>query len=192
MMEVWSLDGKKLIRKAEAHGPMVPTVALSPDGAHLALTARNVNNANSTVMLWNPERDEKPRALPSKPDGFSQLLFSHDGKKLIGRAGWGNPRFSTGSVWIWDVATTRLLHKLPINTAPGHLQLTTDDRVLLLCGLGNDATVHAWDLESGQELARLTDPALKPPNDSDNYRTQPAITGLAPSADGRFLAVVTS
>ncbi len=192
LMEIWSRDGTKLIRKTKAHGHLVPTIALSPDGSLLAIAAHNINDALCTVMLWDPERDEKPRILPGSLDGGSHLLFSHDGKRLLAGGGWGTPQFSKGSVCIWDVATDRLVHKLPINAAPGRLLLTADDRVLLICGLGNDATVHAWDIETGKELARMSDPSLKPPSDNTNYRTQPAITGVALSADERFLAVVSS
>ncbi|HTU88508.1 MAG TPA: hypothetical protein VMF69_00285 [Gemmataceae bacterium] len=189
MMEVWSLDGAKLLRKLEASGSMVPTVALAPDGSQLAIAPCP---SNSTVLLWDPEREEKPRTLPANSEWLAQLFFSHDGKKLIGGGGFGTPQFSKGSLWIWYVATARVFRKLPINSAPGRLLLTADDRVLLIGGLGNDATVHAWDIESGEERARLTDPSLGSPSDPNNYRTQPAITGLALSADERFLAVVSS
>ncbi|HZV07760.1 MAG TPA: sigma-70 family RNA polymerase sigma factor [Gemmataceae bacterium] len=192
MMEVWTLNGAKLIRKVEAHGRMVPTIALSPDGRMMAIAAYNANDSKSAIMLWDPDREEKPRRLPGAPEGVSQLFFTHDGKKLIGGGGWVNVHFSKGGIWLWDVASGRIDHKLPINTAPGRMLLTGDDRVLLIGDLEKDATVYAWDIGTGKEIARMTDPSLNPPGDDLNWRTQPGILGLALSADERFLAVVSS
>jgi RNA polymerase sigma factor (sigma-70 family) len=190
VMEVRSLDGAKLIGKFEIRCQLVPNVALSPDGTQLAIAPWPPDSAS--LLLWNPEREEKPRLCQGTPDGCSHLIFSHDGKRLVGGGGFSTPHFSKGSLWIWDVAAARVLHKLPIDSAPGPLLLTADDRVLLICGLGNDAAVHAWDMETGKEVARMADPSLKPPSDDTNYRTLPAITGIALSADERFLAVVSS
>lgn len=91
IIEIRGLDGAKLIRKWVLPGTMLPIVALSPDGAQLTLATQG---GRSTVMLWNPEREEQPRPLPGHPDSCRELLFSHDGKRLIGAGGLnaGNTR----------------------------------------------------------------------------------------------------
>lgn len=193
LMEIWSLDGAKLIRKLTVHGYYVPTVALSPDGSQLAIAESAVNGRNYKVMVWDPEREEKPRTLPGAPDHCGQLLFSHDGKRLMAQSGFYPVRSKdAGVVWIWDTVQERLVRKLVTDGVPGRLLLTSDDRVLLAgIGGGKDATIRAWVMETGEELASLVDPSLEPPAEI-NYKTRPAISGLALSADDRFLAVVSS
>jgi WD40 repeat protein len=192
LMEVWSLDGTKLIRKLEIHSHNVPTVAVSPDGGQLAIT-QNPVVANYTIMLWDPEREEKPRVFPGSPDVCWELLFSHNGKRLIAASGFYQGNNShTGVLWIWDTTKMRFVRKLSPEGIPSHLRFTADDRVLLAGIRWQDASVRAWDMETGKELVRMADPALKPPSENTNWRTQAAITGLALSADERFLAVVSS
>ncbi|HZV07763.1 MAG TPA: sigma-70 family RNA polymerase sigma factor [Gemmataceae bacterium] len=186
-IEVRSLDGSRLLHKIK-----MPTAnrgfALSPDGTHLAVSFQDRGH---TVFLWDPEKEEKPRELLGHPDACQQLLFSHDGKRLIAGAGTHN-NYSSETIWIWDVATARLVRKLATNSAPGYLLLTADDRVLITGGLWNDATVHAWDMETGKELARLVDPSLKHASTVETGPSPPAINGLALSVDERFLAIVSS
>src|SRR5207248_1494444 len=70
--------------------------------------------------------------------------------------------------------------------------LTADDRTLITGGLWNDATVHAWDLATGKELATLIDPAIKEPSLANPAGGETSsVGGLALSADERFLAVLT-
>jgi RNA polymerase sigma factor (sigma-70 family) len=193
LMEVWSLDGAKLIRKLTMHGYYVPTVALSPDGSRLAIAESSADGRNYKVMVWDPEREEKPRTLPGAPDHCGTLLFSHDGKRLMTKTGF-YPVHSkdAGAVWTWDIAQEQLVRKLVTDGVPGPLLLTSDDRVLLAgIGGGKDATIRAWDMETGKELASLVDPSLKTPAEI-NYKTMPVISGLDLSADDRFLAVVSS
>ncbi|MHB1425171.1 MAG: sigma-70 family RNA polymerase sigma factor [Gemmataceae bacterium] len=188
-MEVRSLDGSRLLRKINMP-TMTTGFALSPDGTHVAVAFQDARN---TVFLWDPEKEEKPRTLVGHPGACRHLLFSHDGKRLVAGAGTHND-YPSQTVWIWDVATARVVRKLATNSAPGHMLLTADDRVLLTGGMWNDATVHAWDMETGKELARLADPSLK--NTATNVAQSswypPSIAGLSLSADERFLAIVSS
>jgi RNA polymerase sigma factor (sigma-70 family) len=185
-LEVRSLDSSQLLRKTR-----LPTgtrgSALSPDGTHLAVSFQD---ARHTVYLWNPEKEEQPRQLTGHPDACQQLLFSHDGKRLIAGAGTHN-QYEEPTVWIWDVATARLVRKLATNSAPGHMLLTHDDRILLTGGLC-DAAVRAWDMETGKLLATLADPSLKRTSEEQAVpSSQLGIAGLFLSADERFLAVVS-
>jgi RNA polymerase sigma factor (sigma-70 family) len=185
-MEVHSPDGTRLLRRTK-----VPTMmrgfALSPDGSYLAVSFQD---AQKTVFLWNPEKEEKPRLLLGHPDACQKLLFSHDGKRLIAGAGTHND-YRSETVWVWDVATARVVHKLATNSAPGHMLLTADDRVLITGGLWNDAAVRVWDMQTGRRLAELADPSLPATSETNGVGSQLAIAGLALSADERFLAVIS-
>jgi WD40 repeat protein len=166
-----SLDGDRLIGKAECDARWRQFV-LSPDGVHVAVPLQADRQA--TVLLWNPEKEKEPRRLSADIRGRCwTVLFSHNSKRLIAA--------STSLLRVWDVATTRLIHRLATNSNPGDLVLTADDRVLISGGWFNDATVHVWDMETGKELASFTDPPSK---------ERGSIGGLALSADERFLAVI--
>ncbi len=84
------------------------------------------------------------------------------------------------------------MRKLATNSAPGYMLLTGDDRLLITGGLWNDASVHVWDMETGKERFLLVDPSLKRTSEEKGARLQLAITGLALSAEERFLAIVSS
>jgi len=186
-MEVHGLGNSRLRRKVN-----IPTMthgfALSPDGSHLAVA---FSDDRSTIFLWDPEKEEAPRTLAGHPGYCQELLFSHDGKRLIAGTSTHNVSQSQ-TVWIWDVATARLIRKLATTSEPDHMLLTADDRVLLTGGLFNDATVHAWDMETGKELACIADPSLKYTSVVGNVFPKPSIDGFALSADERFLAIVSS
>jgi RNA polymerase sigma factor (sigma-70 family) len=187
-MEVRSLDGARLLRKAKAPS-LARGLALSPDGTHLAVAFQD---RGFTVLLWNPEREEEPRKLQGHPDACQCMVFSHDGKRLITGAGTHNA-YRSETVWVWDVATAQVVRKLATTSAPGKLLLTADDRVLITGGRWNDAAVRVWDMETGKQLATLADPSLTVTSEEQGkIESQLAIAGLALSPDERFLAVVTN
>jgi WD40 repeat protein len=198
ILEVWTLDGAKLLRKVEVSN-MIASQALSPDGTHLAIATYG---ANPMLLLWNPEREEKPRKLQESPYLCRRLLFSHDSKRLITASELPSARLPL-ALWIWDAAKAQVIRKLETRNAPSHLMrtadtishliLTADDQMLLAGMVGNDATVHAWDMETGKELAVLADPALKQTREEQNkaVTSRLAIDCLALSPDERFLAVIT-
>ncbi len=185
-MEVRSPDDTRLLRQTSVPA-WTRGFALSPDGTCLAVAFQD---AQHTVFLWDPEKEEKPRLLLGHPDACQQLLFTHDGKRLIAGAGTHND-YPSETVWVWDVATARVVHKLATNSAPGHLLLTADDRVLITGGLWNDAALRVWDMQTGRQLPLLADPSLKGTSEQQGAQSQMAIAGLALSADERFLAVVS-
>jgi WD40 repeat protein len=184
-IEVRSLQGNRLIGKTQVPG-RVPIVALSPDGSRMAIAPWPFQ---STVFLWNPEREEKPRELPINANHVTQLLFSHDGKRLIGRTGRFPTNFS--EIVAWDTTTLRVEFKRSLRAISGRLLLTADDRFLLIGGMNNDTTVHVLYAESGKERAQLTDPARQDPGEQSGMYGEVS-TALALSADERFLVVVSS
>jgi hypothetical protein len=149
-------------------------------------------DGSHSVLLWNPEKEAQPRLLQGHPDACQQLLFTHDGKRLIAGAGTHN-NYSSQTIWVWDVATAKVAFKLPTHSAPGQMLLTADGRMLITGGLYNDATVNVWDVEEGAPLATISDPSLKTTSKEENaHEAMLAIASLGLSPDERFLAVVTN
>ena len=179
-LAVHSLEGERLLGEAEWPA-LMRDLALSPDGVYVATTSF-IKDTLNTVLLWNPEKEKKPRRLTGNVDRFHSLLFSHDGKRLIATAVTHNASPSS-ALWVWDVATGRPIHKLPTDSPFGATLLTADDHLLIYGGFLNDGPVRVWDMETGKELAQFTDPASK---------ERGSISGLALSADERFLAVIFS
>lgn len=179
MLSVHSLDDDRLLGEAEWPA-LARDLALSPDGVYVATTL--LPRRWNTVLLWNPEKEKQPRRLTGNVEFFRRLLFSHDGKRLIATARTHNAHPSS-VLWVWDVATSRPIHKLPTNSFRGDWLLTADDRVLIYGGDLKDDPVHVWDMETGRELVQFTDSPSK---------NRGSIGGLALSADERFLAVIFS
>jgi WD40 repeat protein len=179
-LAVHSLDGERLLGKT-VFDAQWRSLTLSPDGVYVA--AGLDSNREATVLLWNPEKEKEPRRLSAdNGDRCWTLLFSRDSKRLIAGVSTriGSP---SSTLWVWDVATARPIHKLAKKGTPGQLLLTADDRVLISGGSYNDGAVHVWDMETGKELAWFADPPSK-----DRGST----SGMALSADERFLAVLFS
>ncbi|HEV3238531.1 MAG TPA: sigma-70 family RNA polymerase sigma factor, partial [Gemmataceae bacterium] len=188
-LEILSLDGKKSLRKIKEPSIMRGH-AISPDGVHLAMSYQD---GPSTVFLWNPEKDEQPHKLIGHPDACQALLFTHDGKRLIAGAGTHN-KYTSETLFVYDVPTAKLIHKFASNSAPGPMILTADDRLLITGGLWNDAEVRVWDMQTGNLLATLIDPAI---NVTSEDLGQPinlmlGISNVVLSQDERLLAIVTN
>jgi len=187
-IEVLTRDGSKAVASAGCPAESIRGMAASPDGKSFAVSFQD---RGSSVLLWTPEARAEPFRLAGHPDACQQMTFTHDGKYLIAAAGTHN-RYPTETVFVYETATGKLVHKLPTTGAPGHLVLTADDKTLVTGGLWNDATVRAFDLATGRELATLVDPAVRVPSvETPNGGEVPSVGGLALSDDERFLAVLT-
>jgi WD40 repeat protein len=61
---------------------MATTVALSPDGTHIAVGARNVPGGGSRVVLWNRVTDERVRDAAFPANRPPKLAFDSSGTRL--------------------------------------------------------------------------------------------------------------
>jgi RNA polymerase sigma factor (sigma-70 family) len=187
-IEVYTRDGSKLVTQTDCPKQYPRGTAVSPDGRTFAVSFQD---QAATIVLWTPDERAEPYRLTRHPGAVQQMTFTHDGKYLIAGAGTHN-HYPSETLFIYETATGKLVHKLPTRSAPGHLLVTADDKTLITGGLWNDATVQAWDLATGKELATMIDPAVKEPSLANPGGGEvPSIGALALSADERFLAVLT-
>jgi RNA polymerase sigma factor (sigma-70 family) len=99
---------------------------------------------------------------------INRLLLSPDGKIAVSKSYYGE-----GSVAVWDLASGKLLQRLPGHYDENRAVALSPDGKTLVIGQGN--RLHFFDPASGREVRRLEGP------DGD-------IQGLAFSPDGRNLA----
>jgi WD40 repeat protein len=188
-IDVHTRDGSKAVASVGCPAEYVRGTAASPDGRSFAISFQDRGH---TVLLWTPDKHAEPFRLTGHPDACQQMTFTHDGKYLIAGAGTHN-NYPTETLFVYETATGKLIRTLPSRSAPGHMVVTADDTTLITGGLWNDATVRAYDLATGKELATLVDPAVKVPSvGRPNGGEVSSVAGLALSADERFLAVLTA
>jgi WD40 repeat protein len=102
------------------------------------------------------------------PFGEGGVAFTPDGRHVAG----GNP------VWLWDVATGRVVRRFPMPHAEffDSAPVISPDGTLLAAaaGLSADGRIYVWEVGTGRELRQ--------------WRDAGCVKGLAFSPDGRWLA----
>jgi WD40 repeat protein len=163
---VWDVAaGRVAHRWREADG--VNSLALSPDGQHLASTDGPV------VRLWGLPSGKVVREFRGHRGDVDAVTLSPDGSALAS-GGWQDH-----TLRLWDVASgrERWQVKLPAPTGTNFgecpLVFTPDGKVLVSGSAdGTNKAVYFWDTATGKELRRIERPASR----------------LALSPDGRVLA----
>ncbi len=144
-LEILDSATGRTLRTIDSERYIEDKLTFSPDSN--LLVARD--SKDRKVRLWNPRTGEIVRTLEEyfAPNVF---VFTPDGKKLVG-AGLGK------SIHVWEVATGRLLMKIPGHTDNhASLAVSKDGRLLAVGGAIRQANVHRerrgmnfiWDLES--------------------------------------------
>ncbi|MDP9866306.1 MULTISPECIES: WD40 repeat domain-containing serine/threonine-protein kinase [Streptosporangium] len=149
---VTSLDITALTRPVPLKGAGTHWAALSPDGRLLA----SRDSGASEVRLWDVRRREPLAALkvgPEGADGYFEMTFSGDGRRLAINTGGESSRLT-----IWDTATFRRI--AAVQTARGGqvpaLAMNADGTAVAAYVLYYDpekapsGEIHLWDVPSGR------------------------------------------
>ena len=114
------------------------------------------------------------------------LAVSPDGKMLAsagyGIFGSGDFRYKR-SIILWDLSTGKELRRLGRRAVGGHMAFSPDGK-LLASGGCEDATVHVWNVQTGEELQVL----VRHHQVDMNGRSDGYAGGVAFSPDGKTLA----
>ncbi len=183
-IKIWE-DVRKLTSKSAAaitlkgHEAAINHVGFSPTGKQLVTTS-----ADNTARVWDLDHSGAAiRALEPSGTGSSVARFSADGQLIAAAAG--------DSVRLWDAGTGKLVRELSAGEKERVCSVAfspTDKRLLAVgCGGGGDVShVVLWDIDAGNELARLPG-ATDLPGFPLNEHNGP-VGALAFSTDGKYLA----
>ncbi|HET6327131.1 MAG TPA: hypothetical protein VFG04_20790 [Planctomycetaceae bacterium] len=116
-------------------------VGLSPDGKLLA-----TGGAEGHALLWTTEKDKRMRWLGPLPQGLLTPVFSPDSSTVA----VGN---LSGCTYLFDVATGRLLRRLPWQSTH---ELKFDPSGKRLAAAYEDGNLAIWNVASGELLQRAT------------------------------------
>ena len=143
----WDVASKQVVEsfpgRIAALSPVAPLVATDPSSSMWW-------ESSGKVTLWNWQTRQKLLELPM---AGRALTFSPDGRTLaIGGA--------DRNVYLWDIASVRLVRTLETNKTPWHLAFSSDGRRLVELGWTKDILV--WQLDRVEAPRRLTRHTLDP------------------------------
>ena len=152
---VWDIAAGRLVRRFDFPFTMVDEVALSADGARLAVPV-----ADGTVEVWDLRRD----ALVAELKAVPPIAFSPDGRAIAARTAT-SAAVAGLSVRLWDLETGRALWTLDLNR-PGfpfmtRLDFAPDGRSLLAWSRGGSLVAHWIGIDGA--LIEVLDPCPGPP-----------------------------
>ena len=144
---VWYLQRKELLRTLVADTGRIHYLVLSPDSKELM----SISSQGPKAYLWNITDGEKIHEFPGHHISFA--AFSPDSSMIA--------CVLRGEILLWDIATRKILLKLPRKQATlGSLAFSPCGRYLasgtwwLLDGKDvGEMPVYLWDISSGENVA---------------------------------------
>ena len=141
-VRLWDVATGALKNTLIGHTSTVVSVAYSPDGTTLVSSAWFSDN---NLHLWDAETGESINVWGGNVANIANhLTYSPDGTILAVE--------SLNRVFLWDVATGRLLHNFEGN----RFAYSPDGTTLATNATGGGRTVSLWDIKTGTLLHRLT------------------------------------
>jgi WD40 repeat protein len=149
-LQVWEAASGKILTiatlpvpasadKKGRKGNEVRGMAISPDGAHLVLSA-----GDSSIQIWSLPECRLLRVLPAERGFFQPIVFSPDGRLVLTAA-------VNRGLSLWEFESGRELRAFSAHT--NYIRaaaFSPDGRYMASCA--DDATLRLWDVGSGECL----------------------------------------
>ena len=161
-LRLWDVATGKEQLPAAGHPAPITTITVSSDGKRLA----TCSDQDRFVRLWDTATGQQVREFEGPRAGVDEVTLSPDGQLLAAAA--------EQAVFIWELQTGRLVHKLVDHASLGaYLRFSDDGKTLATGSLVN--AVALWDCATG----RMTHELSGPPN---------GLAAFFTFNDGRLLA----
>jgi WD40 repeat protein/serine/threonine protein kinase len=170
LVELYSIEGGKLLRKLEGARAALSGVCFSPDGTRIA-----AGGADFVVYVWESASGKLVQSLTGHRSGVLCVAFSPDGQRLV--SGTSDRGQTTGEVRPAEVKVWNLAQGQATLTLTGHQAQVSavsfsPDGTRVVSGSW-DRTVKVWDAKTGRCLETL-----------DGHTDR--VSGLAFHPDGRL------
>jgi dipeptidyl aminopeptidase/acylaminoacyl peptidase len=139
-VRVWDAAAGRELRRLAKHDEVVFWFAFSPDGKTLATCADT-----GAVRLWDYATGRELHSLQGQRYWAESAAFSPDGRRLASGAG--------SVTHLWDVGSGQLVRTFPQQGPIYYVTFSADGRTLAVAS--GDRLVRLWEVETGQERARL-------------------------------------
>jgi RNA polymerase sigma factor (sigma-70 family) len=153
-VKLWDVKTGKLLRTLETTNKMAVGVAFAPNSKLLAAVLQQ-DRTLAEVILWNAAEEKQPQTLPDS-DGIYAIVFSPDGKTLVGAA-----RNKPHKLRVWDVTTGKTIQSSDLEThfSDAHgsvVALSPDGMTLAISGKEDDKYVIAvFDVKTAKRTKTL-------------------------------------
>lgn len=140
---VWEFPSRQKLGTLKAHAAWVTSIAFSPDGNQFVTSGDDHN-----IIVWDATRLEKVIELREHQWAVVGTVFSPDGQMLVSTSG-GEP----GRTIVWETSSWKKTKELPLTFTRGNLLFFANGWLL------SSSTQRVWNLETGNELSGVLDPA---------------------------------
>jgi WD40 repeat protein/tRNA A-37 threonylcarbamoyl transferase component Bud32 len=126
-------------------------IAVSTDGARLAIASSNQNGPPFEVWLWDAATGKKLSTVKSFSSPVTSLAFSPDGKRLVGGSGGPGP----ASLKVCDVESGNELFSVPASGPIAAVCFSPDGKCIVSGNASrakSGGAVQVWDAAMGKEL----------------------------------------
>jgi RNA polymerase sigma factor (sigma-70 family) len=142
VISFWDPATGKERRRIEAPAKGVDAIAFSRDGKLLAGAGMD-----GAVILWDAATGKEIRRLEGHRRQVKGIAFSPTGDRLV--AG------DAEAARLWDVASGKVLHVLPVGGQWGVSTVAYSPDGKLVAAAGDNATTFVWGAASGRQIHRL-------------------------------------